>query len=73
MTTARRALLASAAIAAAVPALGVATASADPIVKCSPTFLLGPARCEVADRESQLREEHPALDAVLREHVDPLL
>ena len=69
--TARRLLLASVATAAvAVPA---APASADPIVHCSPTFLVGPVRCAVADAETQVREDNPAVDAILQQYVDPLL
>jgi len=73
MTTTRRALLTSAAvIACAVPALPTATASADPIVSCSPTFLIGKYRCAIAEEETRIREENPAVDAILREYVDPL-
>jgi hypothetical protein len=73
MTNARRALLVSAAVAAAVPALAPATASADPIVRCSPTFLLGPVRCAAAAQESQVREDNPEVAAILEQYVDPLL
>jgi len=73
MTTTRRVLLASAAVAVAIPALPAPSASADPIVTCSATFLIGPYRCAIAAEETRIREENPAVDAILREYVDPLV
>ena len=64
MTNLRRALLASLAVAVAVPAFP-APASAEPIISCSPTFLIGPVRCELSEHESQVREDHPVVDEVL--------
>ena len=69
MTNLRRALLASAAVAVSVPALP-ATASADPIFRCSATFLVGPVRCELADRETEIRERYPVVDELLNQ-IDP--
>ncbi len=66
MTNLRRALLASLAVAVAVPAMPAATASADDqIVTCSASFIVGPVRCKVAQQEQQIREDHPAVDAIL--------
>jgi hypothetical protein len=55
----RRALLA--APAAALLALP-ATAAADPIVECSPTFLLGPIKCKVENTQRELAEDPPVVD-----------
>lgn len=73
MTNARRALLVSAAVAAGIPAVPAAPASADPIVTCSATFLIGKYRCAIAEEETRIRQENPAVDAILREYVDPLV
>ena len=55
------ALVVTAAAASALPA----TASADPIVRCSASFLVGPVRCELADQEERIRSEYPVVDEVL--------
>jgi hypothetical protein len=64
MTNARRALVATTVVAASLPALP-STASADPIIRCSPTFLIGPVRCAAAAEEERVREENPQVDAIL--------
>jgi post-segregation antitoxin (ccd killing protein) len=72
MTTARRLLVASTAIAATVPALPATTASADPIIRCSAAFIVGPVRCAAAAEETRWRDENPEINAVLQQYVDPL-
>ena len=65
MKNVRRALLASLAVAVAVPALPATASADDQIVTCSATFLVGPVRCKVAQQEQQIREDHPVVDAIL--------
>ncbi len=68
--TIRRALLAASTVAAlAVPA---APASAQEIIDCGPTFVIGPVECAI-EREQQALNENPPVECRVTFLVGPVM
>jgi hypothetical protein len=68
--TIHRALLTATAIAAlALPS----SASADPIVECSPDPLLGPVTCEVEETQREWAEDPPVVECRVTFLIGPVM
>ena len=67
----RRALLAASTVAAlAVPA---APASAQEIIDCSPTFLVGPVACAVESQQQQISDDPPVVECRVTFLIGPVM